>query len=172
MNIPATLTLVLIPAAALLVGFVAFKGRLKALPACSAFGLACAVVLHALALSGRVIGGHALLLVLFILLFVCFGSAVLRSVVRSLKDGVSRLDLTGCIPRLLLWPCLALLVYGFASGAGKETIDSGKELTPPQAARFEALMISFFSIALLIHVGLSTKEKPNPTLDATAAPPR
>ena len=126
--------------------------------------MACSVVLHAVALSGRVVGGGIPLFVLFPVMFVCFASAVVRGVLRALAEQEPRVDLTGSIPRLVLWPCIALIAYGFlfGSGSGSVTIQFGEELSAHKAEIFYGVMISFFAMALLFHIGLSAKEKPNP----------
>jgi len=130
----------------------------------SAFGVVCAIILHFVALSGRALGGGTPLALLFPLLFACFGSAILRVVLRGREEKKARVDFTGLVTPWLQWPCIALIAYGFlfGFGGGKVTHQFGEVLSPQKAAAFYGAMISFFAMALLVHVGLSAKNKPKP----------
>ncbi len=110
------------------------------------------------------------LIFLFPSLFLCFGSAVLRCVFNGIEEKKSRIDFTGLIPPWFQWPCVALIAYGFLYGfsSGKITHEFCEAISPEKAALFYSYMISFFSMALLIHVGFSamnkkSNQKPKPT---------
>jgi hypothetical protein len=53
------------------------------------------------------------------------------------------------------------MAYGFlfGFGGGKITHQFGEVLGPKKAAAFYGMMISFFTMALFIHVGLSAKKE-------------
>jgi hypothetical protein len=133
---------------------------MRPLTIASMIGIGCAAVLHSIALFGRALGGEVPLLVLFPAMFVCFGSAVIRGVLRGLAEKKPTIDLAGFVPRWLKWCCFALIAYGFIFGfsAGKVSHHVGEELTSEKAAIFYGAMTSFFAMALFIHVGLSAKK--------------
>ncbi len=135
----------------------------KALILCSVGGMISAGILHALALYGTVLGGGAPLVALFPIVFVCFGSAVLRAVLRGLEERQARLDLGSSIPKVVLWPCVVLILYGFVQGyqGGRVLYRPGETLAPEKAADFYGTLLSFFTMALLFHVAASLEDAPN-----------
>lgn len=116
-----------------------------------------------MALRGTAVGGGTPLIALCPLLLVCFGSAVLRVVLRGLEERQARLDLSSCVPRVVLWPCLVLTFYGFVQGyrGGKVSYRPGETLAPEKAGVFYGVLLSFFAMALLFHIATSMKDAPN-----------
>jgi hypothetical protein len=135
----------------------------KALILCSVGGMISAGIFHALALRGTAVGGGTPLIALCPFLLICFGSAVLRVVLRGLEERQARLDLGSSVPPVVLWPCLVLTFYGFVQGyrGGKVSYRPGEMLAPERAAVFYGMLLSFFAIALLFHIAASIGDAPN-----------
>lgn len=139
---------------------------MKLLMASCAAGILFTAMLHALAIFGIVFGNDVPLRVLSPVLFLNFFTAVFRWSKKH-PDGIEMTKLR--LPRYHLVSYSGLIVYGFlfsvVSSAGKGRIEhfTGDVLSSQKAAFFYGLMLMFFSLAMVLHHGLSEEEKTSAT---------